>query len=106
MLSGLAWTKIAGSLDLSTRQVQIVRAVFDDFTEFAIASNLGISQHTVHTHLERIHRKLGAHDRVEMVLLVLAEFLRLTSDITSGLPPVCGRLQAGRCPLQRAPGAS
>ena len=102
MLSSLAWRTIAKSLDLSKRQLQIVRAVFDDATEFAISQDLGISQHTVHTHLERIHKKLEVHDRVEIVLIVLAEFLRLTSDAASGLPPICGRLEMGLCPLQKA----
>lgn len=101
MLSSQAWRAIAGSLGLSGRQVQIVRAVFDDATEFAIAQDFAISPHTVHTHLDRIHQKLGVHDRVELVLLVLAEFLRLTADITSGLPPVCGRRAVGTCPLQQ-----
>lgn len=100
MLSDLAWKTIADSLELSHRQLQIVREVFDDSTEQAIADNLGISQHTVHTHLERIHRKLDIHDRVELVLTILSEFLRLSADAESTLPPVCPRLDAGDCPLR------
>ncbi len=99
MLSDVAWRAISGSLDLSRRQVEIIQAVFNDATEYAIGQDLGISQHTVHTHLERIHHKLGVHDRVELVLHVLAEFLRLTADAASGLPPVCGRHAAGECPF-------
>jgi DNA-binding CsgD family transcriptional regulator len=101
MLSDAAWAVIARSLNLPQRQLEIIRAVFDDATEYTIAQNLGISPHTVHTHLERIHHKLGVHDRVELVLLVLAEFLRLTADAASDLPPVCGRRAAGECPFQR-----
>lgn len=103
MLSARAWASIARSLNLSRRQTQIVRAVFDDDKETAIAANLGISAHTVHTHLERIYQKLQAHDRVQLVCLVLNEFLRLTLDATSGLPPICGRWAAGDCPLLGQP---
>jgi DNA-binding CsgD family transcriptional regulator len=88
---------------LSRRQIQIIRAVFDDDKEATMAAALGISTHTVHTHLERIYRRLEIHDRVELVLLILAEFLRLTADITSGLPPLCGQQTAGKCPLRASP---
>ena len=105
MLSARAWAGIARSLQLSRRQIQIVRAVFDDDKETAIAANLGISTHTVHTHLERIYHKLHVHDRVQLVRLVLGEFLRLTLDATSGLPPLCGRRAAGDCPFLCQPPA-
>ena len=102
MLSGRAWLAVADTLDLSKRQIQIVRAVFDDATEYAISQDLSISQHTVHTHLERIHRKLKVHGRVELVILILGEFLRLTADAATGLPPVCGRRAVGACPFQKS----
>lgn len=103
MISELGWQAIAGELDLTQRQLEIVRCVFDDQTEFAIAQELGISQHTVHTHLERLHKKLGVHGRLDLVLLVLATFLRLTADTSSGLPPVCGLHTQGTCPLANYP---
>src|ERR1017187_688409 len=59
IFSGQAWTEIARSLKLSRRELQIVRSVFDDCTELAIATDLGISPHTVHTHVERLHYKLA-----------------------------------------------
>jgi len=102
MLSNEAWHAIARALDLSKRQIQVIRGIFDDEIESSIASRLGISSHTVHTHIERIHHKLGVHDRVELVLLVIAEFLRLTACPGSALPPICGRNGAGNCPLQNA----
>ena len=106
MLSGRAWNEIARSLQLSRRQIQIIRAVFDDDKEATMAAALDISTHTVHTHLERIYRRLLVHDRVELVLLILAEFLRLTADLTSGLPPLCGQRAAGKCPLRAPPKVS
>jgi DNA-binding NarL/FixJ family response regulator len=75
MFSEQAWAEIARSLRLSARELQIVRAVFDDQTEYAIAADLGISPHTVHTHFERLHRKLAITDRVQLVLRVTEAFL-------------------------------
>lgn len=72
-----AWREVVDHLGFSQREAEIVRAVFDDRTELAIAIKLGISPHTVHTHLERLHRKLGVSDRVQLVLCIMQEFLRL-----------------------------
>lgn len=96
-----AWAQIARSLDLSGRELQIVRGIFDDQTEFAIAGELGISPHTVHTHLSRLHHKLGVVTRTQVSLRVMAEFMGLTSAPGSRLPPLCGRRSAGECSFQR-----
>jgi DNA-binding CsgD family transcriptional regulator len=75
-----AWKVIANSLHISDRELQIIQEVFDDRKEFAIADDLSISVHTVHTHLERLYRKLGVSSRVTLVLYILSEYL-------SSLPP-------------------
>jgi DNA-binding CsgD family transcriptional regulator len=75
-----AWRVIANSLCISDRELQIVQGIFDDRQEFAIADELKISVHTVHTHLERLYRKLGISSRVGLVLSILSEYL-------SSLPP-------------------
>src|SRR2546425_13112994 len=77
MLSEEAWVQIARSLKLSGRELQLLRGVFDDRTESAIAADLAISPHTVHTYFERLHRKLAAADRVQLVLRVMADFMAL-----------------------------
>jgi len=59
-------------LRLSRRECEITQAVFDDAKEETIAAGLGISAHTVHTHLERLYRKLGVGSRASLVVLVLA----------------------------------
>ncbi len=100
MLSEQAWAEIARSLRLSLRELQVLRGVFDDHTEFAIAAGLRISRHTVHTHVERLYHKLAVTDRMELVLLVVREFLRLTVVSGSVLPPICASQVAGRCPLR------
>jgi len=62
MLSELAWREISDSLRLSRRELEIVRAMFDDRKELAIAAELGVTPRTVHHRRER--RVAGAFDRV------------------------------------------
>lgn len=101
MFSDQAWKAIGQSLNFSGRELQIVRAIFDDRTEFAIASDLNISPHTVHTHVERLHHKLCVTDRVQLVLRVMDEFLDLTLSLQTKLPPICANWEVGKCPLSR-----
>ena len=89
MFSERAWKEIARSLRLSGQELRIVRRVFDDNTESAIADNLNVSPHTIHTHCERLYRKLGVTDRVKLVLRVMDEFLALTVAAETVLPPIC-----------------
>jgi DNA-binding CsgD family transcriptional regulator len=70
-----AWRMIANSLGISDRELQIIQGIFDDRKEFAIADDLAISVHTVHTHLERLYRKLDVSSRVGLVLYILSEYL-------------------------------
>jgi DNA-binding CsgD family transcriptional regulator len=75
MLSSNAWRRIAKSLRISDRELQIIQEIFDDRKESAIADDLTISIHTVHTHLERLYRKLGVSTRVGLVVCILSEYL-------------------------------
>ena len=93
-----AWGHLGPSLNLSTREIQVVMQIFDDNTELAIASNLGISSSTVHTYTERLYRKLGVRDRVQLVVRVTREFLDLTSRQDQKLPPICPMLGTHDCP--------
>ena len=74
------WRALARQLKLSDRESQILQAVFDDEKESVIAANLGISSHTVHTHLERLYRKLGVSSRVSLLRRVFFEYLRLRAE--------------------------
>src|ERR1017187_2516855 len=100
MLSGQAWDGIARSLKLSTRELQILRDIFDDCTEFAIATDLGVSPPTIHTHCRRLYRKLAVTDRAMLMLRIIQEFIALTVAPGSALPPICAKHTAGRCPLR------
>ena len=75
MLSPSAWRVIANSLRISDRELQIIQEIFDDRKELAIADDLTISVHTVHTHLERLYRKLGVSTRAGLILYILSEYL-------------------------------
>ena len=100
MFSKQAWKEIARSLKLSGRELQIIKDVFNDRTECAIAAHYGISPHTVHTHCERLYCKLAVTDRVKLVLRITDEFLTLTAAPGSILPSICANRSAGRCPLR------
>ena len=102
MFSTAAWAQIASNLRLSGQEIRIVHGMFDDQTESAIADELKVSPHTVHTHCERLYRKLGVTDRVKLILRVVDEFLMLTSAPGGALPPICSNRAAGCCPLGRA----
>ena len=97
------WAVLARSLNLSHREAQLVRGVFDDATDSSIASALGISTHTVHTHFERLHQKLAVPNRAKLILRVVAEFLVLTAAPGSVLPPVCPNGRAHGCALRNGP---
>lgn len=71
LLSGNEWERAVRDLNLSGREQEIARAIFDDRTESSIAEKLGISPHTVHTHVERLYRKLGVGSRTQLILRVV-----------------------------------
>jgi DNA-binding NarL/FixJ family response regulator len=56
---------------LSRRESQILQKVAWGATTKEVAHDLGISPHTVKTHLERIFEKLGANDRAQAVAIAL-----------------------------------
>jgi DNA-binding NarL/FixJ family response regulator len=101
VFSEQAWKAIGQSLKFSGRELEIVRGIFEDRTEFAIAADLNISPHTVHTHVDRLHHKLHVANRVQLVLRVMNEFLSLTLSPQTKLPPICASWQEGVCPLSR-----
>ena len=101
MFSELAWGQIARSLKLSGQELQVVRGIFDDRIEAAIADNLKVSPHTVHTYCERLYRKLGVTGRVKLVLRVVDEYMVLTHARETKLPPVSANFAAADRPLRR-----
>ena len=82
-----AWAGIRDKLGLSVRQASIVRYVVADECDAAIARALGLSRSTVHTHMDRLHKKLDVHTRVELVGRIVAAYLTWRTE--SPPPPGC-----------------
>jgi DNA-binding NarL/FixJ family response regulator len=59
------------SAPLSKREREILQKVAVGSTTRQVATELGISPHTVKTHLERIFEKLGANDRAQAVAIAI-----------------------------------
>jgi DNA-binding NarL/FixJ family response regulator len=76
LLSTGTWPSLAESLRLSPRELQVVKGVFQDHKEESIAADLGISPHTVSTYLQRIYAKLCVGSRPQLIVRVVAEYLR------------------------------
>lgn len=70
ILNDCQWETVQRALQLSSRELDIVKCLFDDQTELGVAHELDISPHTVHTHLERLYRKLGVGSRTGALLRV------------------------------------
>lgn len=78
-LDALATTSNVRTIDsrkhdlLTPREREIVGAVAQGLTNREIAERLGRSQHTVKNHLMRVFEKLGVSNRVELLVLSLAQ---------------------------------
>ncbi len=52
---------------LSLREIKILRLLESGASNKQVAADLGVSPHTIHTHIKNIYRKLQAHSRAEAV---------------------------------------
>jgi len=77
MFSEDEWVSVGDRLHLSDRELAIVKHVFDDKSDCEIAKELGISRHTVNTHLGRLYRKLGVHSRLHVAVAIFSEYLAI-----------------------------
>jgi len=87
------WLRIADRLEFSRREIEIVRLVFQDAPDQAIAAELAISVNTVHTHLKRLYSKLGVTSRAGLVLQIVHEHLADLQEAEHPTPTV--RLHPG-----------
>ncbi len=58
---------------LTHREVQVLALLVEGFSSKKIADRLGLRFYTVTTYLKRIYKKLGAHNRAQVVGKVLTE---------------------------------
>ena len=73
------------TLELSAREMEIARLVTDGLTNVEIAEQLGISPHTVMTHLSNVFARGGLASRAELAGLVASDRVRLVKK-----PPKAG----------------
>lgn len=59
--------KPTGQIQLTDRELAVIKQVARGFTAAEIAAQMGISAHTVATHVKRIYRKLHVTNRTEAV---------------------------------------
>jgi DNA-binding NarL/FixJ family response regulator len=60
------------SKQLSRREIEVLRAIALGFTTKEISKEIDVSEKTVQTYRERIHKKLALHTRAELVHYALA----------------------------------
>jgi two-component system, NarL family, response regulator NreC len=70
-----ALQRAAGTGDLTPREIEIVRLIALGYTSREIAAMLQLSRRTVETHRSRIHTKLSAATRADVVRFALARHL-------------------------------
>jgi DNA-binding CsgD family transcriptional regulator len=93
-LSERSWQSIVSTLGLSDREAQVAGLILgDDSCENAMAASLSISPHTVHTHLERLYRKLRVSSRCQVVSRIFQQYVNLEAPPA---PAVYARLRSDR----------
>jgi DNA-binding CsgD family transcriptional regulator len=65
-------TIVLRSLGLSPREAEVLRLLARGQSTASVAARMQISPRTVHKHTERIHAKLGTHDRAQAIATALA----------------------------------
>jgi DNA-binding CsgD family transcriptional regulator len=78
----LDWDAVSHRLRLSKREAEIVALLMADLAEREIASQLNISAHTVHTHLERVYRKLQVKSRCALVVRMFHAWIGIGMPIS------------------------
>lgn len=72
------------SIELSARELEIARLVAEGLTNGEIADRLGISPHTVMTHLSNVFSREGLASRAELAGLVASERIRIVGKPRRG----------------------
>jgi DNA-binding NarL/FixJ family response regulator len=67
--------KAKGPFDLTLSEMRVLELLPRGFSNRHIASELGVTEHTVKTHLQHLMRKLGVHDRAHAVAIAVREGL-------------------------------
>ena len=81
------WARISVSLKLSSRESEIAFLVLTDVSENTIADRLSISKHTVHSHIERLYRKLAIRSRSQLVVKLFEAYVCLNPPVARAKDP-------------------
>lgn len=103
-----SWQSIVRSLGLSEREAQVAGLILGDGScETAMAASLSISPHTVHTHLERIYRKLRVTSRSQVVSRIFQLYVNqeAATHLTEAAPAVYARRRPDRRAQPESPAA-
>lgn len=109
LLPSFAWDHLNTKLRLSPREAEIVQWLCADESEESIGHQLGISRHTVHSHLERLYKKLGATSRAQVVIRLFREYMTQLPPTEAAFKPAllstngAARTMTGRRLFQRVP---
>ena len=79
--SGQTWSFLTQRLRLSPREAQILDELLNDKSEARIAREIGISSHTVHSHIRRMYRKLQVTSRSAAIARVFLEHLAVVRSL-------------------------
>ena len=70
---------ISAALGLTPTEARIARMCAEEPDIVTVASRVGISHHTVHSHLSRIYLKAKVNSRLQLAVLVTAALWRVAS---------------------------
>lgn len=74
------WDALRHAAALSSRQSEISLLILANLSEAQIAASLEVSSHTVHSHLERLYRKMKVRSRSELLVELFRTYVRLNGE--------------------------
>jgi len=75
LFTDVQWSQLSRTFDLSERQYEVLRLIFEGRSRKAIAAFLGIRVPTVDVHITRLFRRFGVRTTLQLVLRVVGEML-------------------------------
>lgn len=76
VLTAKEWGLIASALALTNRELEISQHLCDGARDVDIGATLGVSAHTVHSHLQRMYAKTSTRNRAEFIVRLFTTHLR------------------------------
>ena len=92
-------TQLTGITVLKGAEVNITKDGTLDIDDATLAQ-LDVVGVAVHSHFNRLFKKLKVTTRTQLVLRMMQELLCLTISELSGLPPICRNHANGKCPFK------